>query len=57
MLICIQFAIIFWVKEVFYISYILYGVTAICGLFLIYYIYAGSPDNAAKILDDLLRGV
>ncbi len=55
MMICVQFGVIYWVKQVRWVSYTLFGITGFCGLLLIYYIYAGSPDNSARILDDLIR--
>jgi dolichyl-phosphate-mannose--protein O-mannosyl transferase len=55
LMISMQFGYIYWIKEVREASYVLYSFAAICGFFLIYYIYAGSPDNSARILDDAIR--
>jgi len=54
---CAQFAYIYWIKEVLWVSYTLYETAGICFVALIYYIYAGSPDNSARILDNILREV
>ena len=56
-MICGQFGYIYWIKEIRYVSYALYSVGALCFVALVYYIYAGSPDNSARILDNLFREV
>ncbi|MCF8057688.1 MAG: hypothetical protein K9K67_00215 [Bacteriovoracaceae bacterium] len=55
MMIFTQFGYVYWIKDVRWVAYVFYGIAASCGLFLIYYIFAGSPDNSARILDDLIR--
>jgi hypothetical protein len=56
-MICAQFGYIYWIKEIRIISYGFYAAGFICFLFLVYYIYAGSPDNSARILDHIFREV
>jgi len=56
-MICAQFGYIYWVKEMRRLSYSFYVTGGICFIALIYYIYSGSPDNSARILDDLFREV
>jgi hypothetical protein len=56
-MIFIQFGYIYWIKDVRWVAQVFYGIAAICGLFLIYYIYAGSPDNSARILDSFIRNI
>jgi hypothetical protein len=55
MMMSMQFGYMYWIKEVRWISYVLYSCAGVCGLFLAYYIYAGSPDNSARIFDDAIR--
>jgi hypothetical protein len=54
-MICMQFGYIYWVKEVRWVAYALYAAAGTCALFLVYYIYAGSPDDSARILSDAIR--
>ncbi|MCR9203728.1 MAG: hypothetical protein NXH75_04060 [Halobacteriovoraceae bacterium] len=56
-MICAQFGYVYWVKEVRNIAWILYSVAMVNGIFLIYYVYAGSPENSARILDELIRNL
>lgn len=57
MMILIQFGYVYWVKEVRWVAMVFYGGAAFCGLFLIYYLYAGSPDNSARMLDEFIRNI
>ncbi|MAF78696.1 MAG: hypothetical protein CME60_11065 [Halobacteriovoraceae bacterium] len=56
-MISLQFGYIYWIKEIRWVSYSFYATGFICFLFLSYYIYAGSPDDSARILDNLFREV
>lgn len=54
-LICMQFAYIYWLKDLWTYAYILWAAAFLCFLVLVYYVYAGSPDNAARYFDDFVR--
>lgn len=56
-MICGQFGYIYWIKEARDIAKTMYYIVAVNFIFLIYYIYAGSPDNSAKILDDFINNI
>ena len=51
----LQFGYIYWLKDVYYLAYLFYGVAAVSVLSIIYYIYAGSPERAVSILDTMIR--
>jgi hypothetical protein len=55
MMILIQFGYVYWVKEVRWVAMVFCCGAAFCSFFLIYYIYAGSPDNSARMLDNFIR--
>ncbi|GAB4021357.1 MAG: hypothetical protein Fur0010_24370 [Bdellovibrio sp.] len=48
MMISIQFGYMYWLKEVPRAAYVCVVVAAICSLFIIYYLWAGTPDNSAQ---------
>ena len=48
MLICGQFAYLYWLKEVRHISYMLASVIFLCMLITLFYIVAGGPDKAPE---------
>ena len=52
LLIAAQFAYIYWLKEVRFIAIIFIGISAFCLVSLIYYMFAGSPHDAAGLIRD-----
>lgn len=54
-LICTQFAYIYWLKDLWLYSYAFVSLAGISFLTLVFYVYAGSPDNAARFFDEFMR--
>ncbi|MCP4914276.1 MAG: hypothetical protein GY909_14280 [Oligoflexia bacterium] len=51
----LQFGYIYWLKDVFHLAYAFYSLAGFSLLSIIYYIYAGSPEKAVSILDNMIR--
>lgn len=54
LLICAQFAYIYWLKEVMWVAAVLGSVCVFCLIALAYYIFAGSPHDAAGLIRDTI---
>ena len=52
LLICGQFAYIYWLKEVRWVSIVLIVCCVIALISLVYYMFAGSPHDAAALIRD-----
>ena len=52
LLIAAQFAYIYWLKEVKLIALGFIAVCVVCVISLIYYLFAGSPHDAAGLIRD-----
>jgi len=53
-LISAQFGHIYWLKEVRWITIIFASICVICFISLIYYMFAGSPHDAAGLIRDTI---
>lgn len=55
LMIAIQFGYMYWLKDVPRAAYVCGGIAGVCGLFIIYYLWAGTPDNSAQYFLNFLN--
>ncbi len=54
MMICLQYAYIYWLKVVRRVSMLFASVAAVCFFFIVFYLVAGGHDGVVHLLDQLL---